>query len=312
MKKFIITTDSSCDCAIDELKQKNIPIVFFKYSDEAFTFEDKMNEKNYKNFYKQMVDGTIFKTSQINPLEFINFFKPLLNENLPIIHVSLGSGLSNTVNSAHIAVNQLKEEINNVDIKIVDTKFASLGLTLIINKLYKYQQDGISASEAYEKILTEIDNITAYFTTDTLTYFARGGRLSKVSAFLGNALKINPVLDVDPDGKLRIVDKVRGNNHAIQQVIKRVKSSVVDAPKQEVLICHADNIEKANLIGEKLVKEVGFKSYKTYFMGPIIGAHTGPKLVAVFFMGNKRSYETSLISSNEKELLNSEINKKVK
>ena len=182
MIKFIITTDSSCDVAIDELKNKNIPVAFFKYSDEAFTFEDKMNESSYKNFYAQMKNGTVFKTSQINPLEFYNFFKPLLKENLPIIHVSLGSGLSNTVNSAQIAVNQLKEELCNVDIKIVDSKFASLGLALLINKLYEYQQEGLDANSAYNKVLDIVDNVTAYFTTDTLTYFARGGRLLKVSA----------------------------------------------------------------------------------------------------------------------------------
>ena len=172
--------------------------------------------------------------------------------------------------------------------------------------------EGLDAQSAYDKVVNIVDNVTAYFTTDTLTYFARGGRLSKVSAFLGNALKINPVLDVDPDGKLRIVDKVRGSNHAIDQVVKRVKASVIDANNQEILICHANNLTKANIMGEKLVKEVGFKNYKVYFMGPIIGAHTGPELVAVFFLGKKRSFDTSLISNEEKENLNNEIDKAVK
>lgn len=309
MKKFIISIDSSCDCDIKELIEKDISVIFFKYSDEAFTFEDKMNINSYKNFYQQMRDGSIFKTSQINPLEFYNYFKPLLKENLPIIHISLGSGLSNTINSLQMAINQLKEDFPNSQIFPIDSKFASLGLTILLNKLYKYQQEGYDALTSYNKIKDIVDNVHAYFTTDTLTYFARGGRLSKVSAFIGNAIKINPILDVDPDGKLRIVDKVRGSKHAISRLIERCKYSVINPSEQEVLICHADCNDKAKEVGKLLVDQVGFKSYKTYFMGPIIGAHTGPGLVAVFFLGKKRSYNTSLISENEKSKLKQELNK---
>ena len=208
-----------------------------------------------------------------------------------------------------MAINQLKEDYPNSQILPIDSKFASLGLTILLNKLYDYQQEGYDAITSYNKIKNIVDNIHAYFTTDTLTYFARGGRLSKVSAFLGNAIKINPILDVDPDGKLRIVDKVRGSKHAINRLIERCKNSVTTPDKQEVLICHADCIDKANELGKLLVEQVGFKSYKTYFMGPIIGSHTGPGLVAVFFLGNKRSYNTSLISENEKDKLKQELNK---
>lgn len=309
MKKFIISIDSSCDCDIKELIEKDISVIFFKYSDEAFTFEDKMNINSYKNFYQQMRDGSVFKTSQINPLEFYNYFYPLLKENLPIIHISLGSGLSNTINSLQMAINQLKEDFPNSQIFPIDSKFASLGLTILLNKLYKYQQEGYDALTSYNKIKAIVDNVHAYFTTDTLTYFARGGRLSKVSAFIGNAIKINPILDVDPDGKLRIVDKVRGSKHAISRLIERCKYSVINPSEQEVLICHADCNDKAKEVGELLVDQVGFKSYKTYFMGPIIGAHTGPGLVAIFFLGKKRSFNTSLISENEKDKLKQELNK---
>ena len=133
--------------------------------------------------------------------------------------------------------------------------------------------------------------------------------MSKVSAFLGNAIKINPILDVDPDGKLRIVDKVRGSKLAITKLIKRVRYSVMNPHEQEVLICHADCVEKANDVGKLLVEQIGFSSYKTYFMGPIIGAHTGPGLVAVFFLGKKRSWNTSLLSEKEKSTIQKELKK---
>ena len=130
--------------------------------------------------------------------------------------------------------------------------------------------------------------LNAYYTTNTLTYFARGGRLSKVEAFIGNAIKINPIMDCDSDGKLRVIEKVRGSRKALDRLIERIKNSVINPKDQIVYICHADN-ESAKILGERLIKEVGFKDFKIYLMGPIIGAHAGPGVVASFFFGKKRT-----------------------
>lgn len=289
MAKFIITVDSSCDCDLIELKQKNIDVIYFSYQDDKNVYKDTMDINGYKKFYDDVRGGKVYKTSQINPQEYYDFFKNLLKENLPIIHVSLGSGLSNTINSIFIAISMLKEEYENVDIRPIDSKIASLGLMLLINKLVKYRDNNISVDEAYIKTQEVVDNVIAYYTTDTLTYFARGGRLSKVEAFFGNTFKINPILDCDKDGKLRVTDKVRGDKKALQKIIDKTKDNVIEPEKQQVLICHADASEKAEALGKKLVEEVGFSSYKSYFMGPIIGAHTGPGLVAIFFFGQKRT-----------------------
>ena len=119
MSKFIITTDSSCDCSYAELQSKNIPVIFFNYSDENKVYQDTMDEKGYKAFYQNIKSGTVYKTSQINPQAYYDFFKPLLKNNLPIIHVTLGSGLSNTINSIYIAISMLKEDFPNCDIKYI-------------------------------------------------------------------------------------------------------------------------------------------------------------------------------------------------
>ena len=296
MAKFIITTDSSCDCDINELKEKNIPVIYFDYADEKQIYTDTMNQKGYKSFYEKMRKGTTFKTSQINPQKYYEFFKPLLKQNLPIIHVSLGSGVSNTINSTFMAINMLKEEYPNCDIKPIDSKIACLGLTVMINKLVECRDNNMDAEEAFNLVNDHVLNVIAYYTTDTLTYFARGGRLSKVEAFLGNTLKINPILDCDDAGRLRIVDKIRGSRKAIEQLIKRVKATVINPEKQTLLVCHADDEEKAKEVGQRLVTECGFKDYKVYFMGPIIGAHTGPGLIAVFFEGKERTKEIKSVN----------------
>lgn len=295
MAKFIITTDSSCDCSLQDLIKNKVHVIYFNYSDEKNIYSDTMNEKEYKSFYDKMKQGVVFKTSQINPQHYYDFFKPLLKQNLPIIHISLGSGVSNTINSVYMAINLLKEEYPSCDIKPIDSKIASLGLTVLINKLIKLRDNDVDVNEAYKLINESVLNVIAYYTTDTLTYFARGGRLSKVEAFIGNTLKINPILDCDGDGKLRIVDKTRGSKKAIDQLIKRVNNTVINPKEQSVLICHADDENRAIEIGNRLVDECHFKEYKLYFMGPIIGAHTGPNLVAVFFEGKKRSNEIEKI-----------------
>lgn len=288
MEKFIITIDSSCDATYDELKEKGIEVIAFHYSNDSQVYEDKMNICAHKEFYEKMRNGSVFKTSQLNPQEYYNFFKPLLKRKLPILHISLGSGVSNTINSIYIAKSLLQEENEFCDIRPIDSKLASAGLMILADKLLEFLKEGNNADEAYEKIMYYVEHLNTFYTTDTLTYFSRGGRLSKVEAFIGNALKINPILDCNPLGNLRIVEKVRGANKAIQHLIERVKSQVVDPKSQILYLCHADNEEKSRILAEKLVAYVGFKGYKMYFMGPIIGSHTGPGLLSVYFIGKKR------------------------
>ena len=305
---FLITIDSSSDCSIEELNKQNIPVISFEYTDGKNTFVDNMDESLYKNFYLKIKDGTVYKTSQINPNTYYNFFENQLKYNLPIIHISLGSGLSNSINNAKLAVELLKEKYPNSDIRIVDTKLASLGSVLIKNELLKYRNENLSINEAEEKINNIVDNLNAFYTTNTLTYFARGGRLSKIEAFFGNALKINPILDCDPDGKLIVIEKVKGEKKALDKLINRIKHSVINPKEQTIYICHADNEIKALTLANRLVNEVGFKDYKIYFMGPIIGAHTGPNLIAAFFFGKKREKVVHTIIDNKDELKD-ELNK---
>lgn len=299
MSKFIITTDSACDCSKDELIIKDVSIIPFEYSDGSNTIMDKMEISNYKQFYDDIRHGVFYKTTQINPQRYYDFFKGLLNEGLPIVHVTLGSGLSNTINSIYIAINMLKDEFPTCNIKVVDSKLASLGLTIMVNKLIELRDQECDVDYAYDEVQKIIQHTIAYYTTDTLTYFARGGRLSKVEALIGNAFKINPILDCDPAGHLRIVDKVRGSKKAVQQLINRVKDMVLEPENQTIYVCHADALDKGNEIGQMLVEQCGFKNYKLYFMGPIIGAHTGPGLVAVFFIGKPRPEGIKPVKSKE-------------
>ncbi len=287
MNDFIITTDSSCDFSLNELKEMNVFPLPFKYNNGISFKEDTMEEKDYKEFYQKMRDGVVWKTSQINPQEYYDFFKKLYDKyHLPILHISLGSGVSNTVNSLAIAINLLEEE--GIIVKGIDSKIASLGVGLIVCSACDLKNKGKSFEETYEELLKLIPNVNTFYTTNTLTYFARGGRLSKVEAFLGNALRVNPILDVNPSGNLRVIDKCHGSNKTLKRLIARIKSTVIDPQDQTLFITHADNLERAKEVAIILVNECGFKNYRLTFMGPIIGAHAGPGLIAVFFKGKER------------------------
>lgn len=289
MAKFIITVDSSCDYNIQELKENNVPVIFFKYSCDNTFYEDNMDENSYKDFYRKMKEGKVFKTSQINPQEYYDFFEKLLDQHLPIIHISLGSGVSNTINSCNIAISMLKDEYPTCDIRAVDSYLASSGLALLVLEGIKYRDANEDVETAYRKIMDLVPHLNTYYTTNTLTYFARGGRLSKVEAFIGNALKINPILDCNPAGALRVIEKPRGIINAHNHIIARIKQTAIDPKNSTFIMTNADNPVVAVQLAERIKRECGFKDYKLVNMGPIIGAHTGPGLLAMFYFGKERS-----------------------
>ena len=311
MYKFILTIDSACDYDLVELKKENIPVIFYKYSCDDKFYDDDMLESSYKSFYKKMRGGKVFKTSQINPQEYYDFFEEQYKlYNLPIIHISLGSGVSNTINSANIAISMLKDEYSDIDVRVIDSKLASAGLAILLFEGIKYRNEYKNIDETYDHIMELVPNLNTYYTTNTLTYFAKGGRLSKVEAFIGNALKINPILDCSPSGALRVVEKQRGSEKAYRRIIERIKATVINPEKQTVIVCDADNKELGQKMANRLKKEVGFKDYKLTSMGPIIGAHTGPDLIAIFYLGKPRNEQTKLVETKEKVHL--EIDRKIK
>ena len=303
-KKFIIAVDSSCDMPLKECKEKDYEAISFTYAAGDEQHLDSMDPKDFKKFYQEQRNGKVWKTSQINPQEYYKFFLKLEEQHLPIIFISLGSGLSNSVNNAKLAYEMLLEEGHQLNLFIVDSKLASLGLGLLADRANQYRKEGKSFEETC-KYLDEITpQLNTFYTTETLTYFARGGRLSKASALIGNAFRINPILDCDPAGHLRITDKVRGSNRAIKTIIARIKTQVVNPEEQVLYVCHADAAEKADTLVARILAEIPFKGVHTTFMGPIIGSHTGPGLVSIYFLGKPRPEKIIPIAEINEQLLN--------
>ena len=289
MDKFLISVDSSCDCSIEELKENNVSVILFSYTDGKDSYFDTLKKEDYQQFYEDMQNGICYKTSQIPTDRYLDYFESLLEKNKKIIHISLCIGLSNTIEHAREAAKIIMKKHPGSDIKIVDSHIASLGLTLLVKDAIILRDQNSSLDDAYKFLCEKAKHVNTFYTTNTLTYFVRGGRLSKIGGFIGSILKINPVLSCEPRGELKIVEKARGRKQAINYITKKVAETVIYPEKQVLHVCNAINEEGAKELAEHLKKTIGFKDYVIYPMGTTIGAHAGPGLLAVFYYGKERS-----------------------
>ncbi len=285
---FLITTDSGCDLQIDYCRSRQIIPYYMKYTMDGAEFTDVMTEASIKDFYNKMRIGGVATTTQINPRDFVDFWRPLLAEGKPILHLSLSAAISGTYSNALTAVDLLKEEFPESRIVVINSTSASAGY----GSMCVYAADMRDAGKSIDEIAAWLNNIkrsfNAYYTTPDLTYLHRGGRVSKTSAVLGGLLGINPILDLDAEGHLKVCDKVRGVQATYDRMVKTIKERVFDPSTQTLFISHADCPDRAKILAERLKKEVGFRDVFISNIGVIIGSHTGPGLVATFFIGKAR------------------------
>ena len=297
MKQFVITIDSSCDGNPKELFKKDVNVIYYNYSDGSTEYLDKMDEKENIHIMNQMREGKRFHTSQLNEYAYYYFFKNELKRNKNIIHISLTEGLSGSINQARKAANKLHEEDPSINIKILDSLIACNGELVILDEAISLLNKGLDIEEAYSQLSIFVKHVNTFYTTDTLSYFVKGGRLSKVSGLLGTLLKINPVLTCTSKGCLKVDKQLRGRKNAQNYIVDKMKETTILPQDQTLYICHADNLEGAEEYKNRLQKEFNFKQVKIYEMGPIIGTHTGPGLIAIFYKGKERTQKWLQISN---------------
>lgn len=289
MDEFRITIDSSCDGSVEELLKQDIDIIYYHYTDAENDYLDDMDDNKMKIFYDNMRKGTKYKTSQLNEPDYYHFFKNEIKKNKNILHISLTEGLSGSINQAKIAAAKVMLDYPKTNIKVVDSLIASNGLLVVLDIALKAKEDGFDLDHAYRHVSNMAKQVNTYYTVDDLTYFVRGGRLSKVAGFFGNMLHINPVLTCAPNGNLKIEAKQRGRKNTIKYIVDNIKDRVIDAESQTLYACSADCEDQLDELIEAITKEVKFKEVKKYVMGPIIGSHAGPGLQAFFYFGKKRA-----------------------
>ena len=287
MKNYIICTDSACDIRAEILRGLNVPVFDLTFKFDGEDTEHTENDISINDFYNQMRDGKVAKTSAINPDTFKEEFKKILAEDNDILYLSFSSGLSTTYNSARIAAEELKEEFPNNKIIIVDTLCASAGQGLLLKLTLEKKNNGASIDEAAKFAEDTKLNICHWFTVDDLVYLKRGGRVSPTVAFVGAVLGIKPVLHVDNEGHLISKSKARGRKAALNTLIDKYDELAIDK-SGTVFICNADCSSDVNYLKEQLNVKFGAKVDLVTDIGPVIGAHAGPGTLGVFFIGKER------------------------
>ncbi len=285
MSKYVIMTDSGCDIAQSVLTEWQINSVKLSY---AFEKGETDEDASSAEFYARMKAGEVAKTSAANPDTFVNAFKTVLEQGTDILYLAFSSGLSTTCNSARIAADELKEQYSDRKIVVVDSLCASAGQGLFVYLVNRKKLAGASIDEAAEYAEQIKLNICHWFTVDDLVYLKRGGRVSPAVAFVGGMLGIKPVMHVDNEGHLVNVEKVRGRKAAIQALANKFGSTALDINNGEIFISHGDCIDDAMALADIIAQKWNAKVNIITDIGPVIGAHSGPGTLALFFVGKER------------------------
>ena len=287
--KTIIFTDSCCDLPINFVKENNIEVMHLRVNIQGRDIPDDLGISiEPKNFYDLIRQGEMPTTSQVNVSTFEENFRKYIKEGYSIIYIGFSSALSGCVNSARIAKENIEEEVNDADITVIDTKSASLGLGLIVYNAVNMLKSGKEKSEIVNWIEDNKLKVNHWFTVNDLYHLKRGGRLSGTVAAVGTILSIKPVMHIDDEGRLIPASKVKGRKKSIK-VLKEILVDKIACPEEQtIFISHGDCIEDAEYLKELILNEVKVKEVIINNVGPVIGSHTGPGILALFFMGSNR------------------------
>lgn len=293
MAEYILSCCSTADLTKEHFLSRDIHYVCFHYELDGKQYSDDLGESMaFKDFYQAMVDGADTKTSQVNVEEYTEYFEPFLKEGKDILHLTLSSGISGSINSARIAAEDLSEQYPERKIYIVDSLAASSGYGLLMDKLADLRDEGMGIDELRDWAEAHKRECNHWFFTSDLTFFIKGGRVSKTAGFIGGVMNICPLLNVDFEGKLIPRAKIRTKKKVILEIVKKMEELAeggLDYSGKCYMsnsACYEDARAVADLIEERFPKLNGKVVIND--IGTTIGSHTGPGTVALFFWGKER------------------------
>lgn len=277
-----ILADSACDLPLSFYIENNVTLLPLKVHVNGQDYEDVKNIDS-KTVYDAIRSGNVPKTSQASPLLFEETFTKMAENNEDGIYIAFSSELSGTYQTAVMILDQVKEKYPSFNLTIVDTKCASLGQGLIVKEAAKLAANNVSKEEILNDVHFRVRHMEHLFTVEDLDYLAKGGRVSKASAFLGGLLNIKPILNVE-DGKLVPIEKIRGKKKVLRRLIEIMKERGSFLSDQIIGISHADN--EATALEVKAMIEEEFHPKEVYIssIGSAIGAHTGAGTISIFFL----------------------------
>lgn len=289
--QFQIVTDSSCnllDEMIDEFDLHILPLTFMS-DGEQYQSYTQGEKSDLQLFYKMMRDGKVFTTSLPNQQKTEKDLHDLLASGRDLLYIGFSSGLSGTYEATAGMLDSMRSEFPTRKIFHVDTRGASMGEGLLVYKAACMARDGATIEETHSWVEANKFNLAHWFTVEDLMYLFRGGRVSRTSAWAGTLLNIKPVLHMDNAGHLIPMEKVRGRKKSIQALFDHMKESALQPiSEQTVFISHGDCEDDANQLADMIRKELGVTDIRINYVDPVIGAHSGPGTLALFFLADKR------------------------
>ena len=287
MNKYVIITDSSSDLTPDILSDPALSLLQLDVLVEGE--EARPNcDVDIKEFYGKLRAKLGATTSAVNIDNFLALFESYLKDGFDVLYLGFSSGLSGTYNAGLVAAKELAEKYPERKIYALDTLAASLGQGLLVNYAVNMKNDGADIDTVRDFIEENKLHLCHWFTVDDLFFLKRGGRVSAATAVVGSMLSIKPVLHVDNKGRLISVSKARGRKAAIDALFDKMKETAIDPEGQTVFISHGDVIEDAEYLASRIRNELHVKEVKIGYVGPVIGAHAGPGVLALFFIGSER------------------------
>ena len=289
MSEYVIMTDSSCDLPEDYIRERKLDVLNLFYNlDGEIYGGDKQLEIG--EFYSRMRNGSMPTTMAVNPEDVAAAMKKRLDEGKDILFIGFSSGLSGSCQNEMLAASEMREAYPGRKIVVVDSLCASMGQGLFVHRALKLREAGASLEENAGWLEEHKLNFCHQFTVDDLNHLHRGGRVSKATAVLGTLINVKPVLHVDDEGKLIPLRNVRGRKKSLQALVENMAQTIkgFEDDNEEIFISHGDCFEDAKYVAKLVEERFGPKTFYFSHVGAVIGAHSGPGTVALFYLGCKR------------------------
>jgi len=286
---YWIVTDSAIDMPKAWINQQSqLRILDLSYLMDDVSYVSDGTEESIKAIYDDMRAGKMLKTSQVTPEMWEECFRSLLDAGQDVLAIVFSSGLSGTCSAAFMAAEEVRVDYPDRKLIVIDSLQASAGEGLMIHYAIENRANGMSLEENAAWIEKNVQNFIAWFTVDDLMHLHRGGRVSAASAIVGSLVRIKPIMRVDENGKLAVYEKAAGRKRSIRILADKIIADIVHPEGQMIHISHGACLEEAQLLADMIKAAIPVKDVRISYVGSVIGAHTGPGVIAVFCMGDTR------------------------
>lgn len=290
MSDFVMLTDSSADLSAQMVQQADVEVIPLSFNIQGRTYHNYPDNREMDPalFYDMLRAGELATTAAVNVGEYVQAMEPFLAQGRDVLVLAFSSGLSGTYNASRLAVEELQEKYPQRKIYTVDTLCASLGQGLLVWLAAQQRKEGKSIEEVRDWAEANKLSLCHQFTVDDLHFLKRGGRISATTAVVGSMLQIKPVLHVDDEGHLINIGKARGRHASLKALVDKMEKTVTEEGKKTVFISHGDCLKDAETVAEMVRQRFGTQDIRINYVGPVIGAHSGPGTLALFYLGTQR------------------------